>query len=282
MKNYKFLIVGHQRHGKDTFAEILHDHFGMSFKSSSQAASEIFIYDVLKEKYGYKTPEECFEDRINHRAEWYNLICDYNKDDRARLGREIAELTGCYVGMRDKREIDACIEQGIFDLIIWVDASERVGPESEESFNIDISIADIVIQNNRTTEEFLNKTLRLGKIIFGDKSKKALKVQDILKKVIDEDGDFDIYDLVDECVMGWPEITMGEEDEVAYPETLDLENWRIISIEDDKMVMCAGGDWQDPQMLTLVPENDQLKVINVEPGYENGLSYNEILEKILK
>lgn len=44
----KFLVIGHARHGKDTFAEILEEVFGLKFKSSSQAAVDIFIYDALK------------------------------------------------------------------------------------------------------------------------------------------------------------------------------------------------------------------------------------------
>lgn len=157
--------MSHARSGKDTMAEILRDKFGLEFTSSSQAAADIFIYDELKDKYGYQTPEECFEDRFNHRVEWYELIRDYNKNDKARLGKEIVELTGCYVGMRDRDEINECIKQGIFDLIIWVDASERVPPESSESFNIDKSIADIIIDNNGTPEEFEKRVLRLGKIL---------------------------------------------------------------------------------------------------------------------
>ena len=54
-------LVGHMRHGKDSMAEILQDEFGLRFKSSSEAAAEIFIYDVLSKKYGYETPFECFE-----------------------------------------------------------------------------------------------------------------------------------------------------------------------------------------------------------------------------
>ena len=165
-KNRKTLcLMSHARSGKDTMAEILRDKFGLEFTSSSQAAADIFIYDELKDKYGYQTPEECFEDRFNHRVEWYELIRDYNKNDKARLGKEIVELTGCYVGMRDRDEINECIKQGIFDLIIWVDASERVPPESFESFNIDKSIADIIIDNNGTPEEFEKRVLRLGKIL---------------------------------------------------------------------------------------------------------------------
>ena len=79
----KLLVCGHCRHGKDTLAELLNEHFGLKFKSSSLAAAEIFLYDALKDKYGYQTPEECFEDRMNHRPEWFEMICDFIKDDRA-------------------------------------------------------------------------------------------------------------------------------------------------------------------------------------------------------
>jgi len=160
----KLLILGSARHGKDTFAEILRDNFGLVFKSSSQAAADIFIYNELKDKYGYQTPEECFEDRMNHRSEWYNLICDYNKDDKAKLAKGILEQADCYVGMRDIDEIKECMNQGLFDLIVWVDASDRLPPESSDSFNIDISCADIIVENNGTLEEFTDKTMRLGNI----------------------------------------------------------------------------------------------------------------------
>lgn len=161
----KFLIIGNARHGKDSFAELLNEFFGFKFQSSSQAAAEIFIYDRLKDLYGYKTPEECFEDRVNHRSEWYDLICDYNKDDRAKLAKGILERTDCYVGMRDRAEITECLKQGLFKLVIWVDASERLPLESPDSFNIDKSCAHIIVENNGTYEEFRNKVKAIGEII---------------------------------------------------------------------------------------------------------------------
>lgn len=160
----KLLIIGHARHGKDSFAEILRDEFGLTFISSSQAAADIFIYDELKDKYGYKTSVECFEDRVNHRPEWYEMICDYNKDDKARLAKGILELADCYVGMRDRGEILECMKQGLFDLIVWIDASERLPLESADSFNIDKNCADIIIENNTDIESFKTKVMRLGKI----------------------------------------------------------------------------------------------------------------------
>lgn len=154
------------RHGKDSFAEILNEHFGLFFQSSSQAAANIFLYDSLKDKYGYKTPEECFEDRVNHRAEWKTMICDYNKNDRAKLAKEILKNSDCYVGMRDREEINECMRQGLFDIIVWIDASDRLPLEPADSFDIDKSCADIIIENNGTFEEFKEKVLRFGKILY--------------------------------------------------------------------------------------------------------------------
>jgi dephospho-CoA kinase len=162
--NKKLLIIGNMKHGKDTFAEILNEQFGLKYQSSSQASADIFLYDVLKDKYGYKTPEECFEDRVNHRAEWKQMICDYNKDDRAKLSKEILKNSDCYVGMRDRKEINECMKQGLFDIIVWVDASERLPLEPASSFDIDKTCADVIIENNGTFEEFKEKVLRFGKI----------------------------------------------------------------------------------------------------------------------
>jgi len=167
-KNLQICILGHARHGKDTFAEILEDKFDFKFKSSSMAASEIFIYDLLKTKYDYKSFEECFEDRVNHRAEWHDLICEYNKDNKARLASEILEDVDCYVGMRSDKEIDECVRQGLFDLIIWVDASERLPLEPRDSFKIDKSYVDVIVDNNGTLEQFTRRVLNLGKILYGN------------------------------------------------------------------------------------------------------------------
>ena len=162
----KLLILGNARHGKDTLAELLQEYYGLTFMSSSQAASDIFLYDLLKDKYGYKTSEECFNDRVNHREEWYTEICNYNKDDRARLALNILERVQCYVGMRDKQEFEECKKRNLFDLIIWVDASDRLPLEPSSSFNITKSDADIIIENNGTLSDLQDKAKRIGGIIF--------------------------------------------------------------------------------------------------------------------
>ena len=144
-KKYKLLVIGHMRHGKDTVAAMIQENTGMSFKSSSEMAAEIFIYDELKDKYGYTTFMECFEDRMNHRAEWHDLIKNYNTPDKAKLAKEILKHNDMYVGMRSQAEIDKCIEDNIFDLIVGVfDPNKPLEPK--DSFDIDLfTSSDIII-----------------------------------------------------------------------------------------------------------------------------------------
>lgn len=152
-RNKKMLIVGHARHGKDTVAAMIQELTGAKFKSSSIAAAEIFLYDKLKDKYGYKTFVDCFNDRVNHRAEWHEEIKNFNKHDKARLAKIIMEDNDIYVGMRDKDEINKCIEDKIFDVIIGV-FNPRLELEPSSSFNFEFKeVCDYIIQNRGTLEE---------------------------------------------------------------------------------------------------------------------------------
>lgn len=158
--NMKFLLIGYARSGKDTAAEYLRENFGITFSSSSMSACNIFLFDKLKDKYGYTSPTDCFNDRDNHREEWFNLIKDYNKDDRARLAKEILRTSNCYVGMRSRDEFNECIKQNIFDLIIWIDGEERVGKE-EVSCELNKYDADVIIDSNQGPDELYRHLDRL-------------------------------------------------------------------------------------------------------------------------
>jgi len=174
----KILILGDMRSGKDTLGELLNKHFGMTFKSSSEMAMELFIFDEIAEKFGYSTMEECFEDRVNHRTLWYKMICGYNKDDRARLAKDIVKEHDCYVGMRDLDEFNASKE--LFDVIIWVDASKRLGT-SENTNKIPVSEANIVLTNDGSFEDFKEKARVLGNMIFDEKADKSLFRRSVMR-----------------------------------------------------------------------------------------------------
>ena len=132
----KLLIIGHARHGKTTSANFLSNRFNLKFSDSSRAAAEIFLYDKLKDKYGYKDFEECYEDRVNHREEWFDEICRFNEKDPARLAKEIMKTADIYCGMRSGREILKCVEDKIFDHIIFI-YNPNLPHEETNSFDID-------------------------------------------------------------------------------------------------------------------------------------------------
>ena len=149
----KLLVIGHGRHGKDTVCEILRDIYEYSFESSSKFCSKLFIYNDLKDKYGYADEDQCYADRHNHRAEWYDAICDYNVPDAARLGREIFKAHDIYCGLRNKREFFAMQNTGVFDYVIWVDRSTHLPKEDITSMSLEQWMADYTIDNNGSLDE---------------------------------------------------------------------------------------------------------------------------------
>lgn len=106
-------------------------------------------------------------------------------------------------------------------------------------------------------------------------------VKDIVRKAILEDDDIEIYNLQN-VVINWPVVAEPDsDDEEPYMEALDLENWEIISISDDKMEMCAGGDWQDPLTFTLVRfDENTLVANNIHEGYADGMSQEDIVKAL--
>ena len=161
----KICIIGHARHGKDTIAEMINQMYGYKSESSSQAASRLFLYDALKGKYGYKTPEECFEDRVNHRAEWFDMICEYNQEYPGQLAADIMKSNDIYTGMRSDRELEACVRDGIFDLVIGIyDPYKALEPA--DSFDINIfTKSDIIIPNAGSLRDLENKVVLLKELL---------------------------------------------------------------------------------------------------------------------
>jgi hypothetical protein len=147
----KLLLIGYGRHGKDTVAEIIHEKYNLKFISSSLFAAENIVYPVLKSRYS--SVQECFDDRIHHRKEWYDLICDFNSEDPAKLARCIFEQYDMYVGMRSSKELQTVRNLGLVDFIIWVDASRRLPIEDVSSCTVSSTDADFIIDNNGTLEE---------------------------------------------------------------------------------------------------------------------------------
>jgi len=157
----KIIVTGMGRHGKDTVCEILEEFFDLDFISSSQYSAKL-LFSKLSPVYGYKTVDECFNDRHNHREEWFNFITEYNYGDMARLGKQILSEYSVYCGIRNVDELNAIKKEGIVDLIVWVDASKRLGTtEGTNSITVTEEDCDITITNNGSLQDLRDKINRV-------------------------------------------------------------------------------------------------------------------------
>lgn len=173
MTKPKILILGWARHGKDTVAEILRDRHGFKFESSSHFAGEKIVRPRLAELgIVYDSFEECYEDRVNHRAKWFDFIKDYNFEDPAALAKGILENGDIYVGMRSAYEFAEA--RKLFDHIWWVEASGRgLEPEPRDSMDIDREDGFTFIDNSGTLVDLHYKVWEAIQDIYAQQWAKA-------------------------------------------------------------------------------------------------------------
>lgn len=150
-KKVSIMIIGHKQHGKTSLADALAAK-GYTMVDSSIYAAEQFMFDQLKDKYGYATWQECHEDRGNHRPEWYVGIREYNNPDPTRMVKEILALGHGYAGLRHPEEFAAA--KHLFDHIIWVDACNRKPKEGADSMGLKPTDATYHLCNNGTKAQF--------------------------------------------------------------------------------------------------------------------------------
>jgi hypothetical protein len=167
MKNPKLMVIGHAQHGKDSVCTILRDKYGLSFVSSSFFVMERAVRPYLEKVYRitYDTADACYTDRVNHRDKWHNAIADFNKDDPARLGRELYAEYDVYCGIRSALEFNALKEEKAFDVAIWVDAGLRVEPEPFTSNKLTADYADYILNNNGDEIHLVDEVDRVMKFI---------------------------------------------------------------------------------------------------------------------
>lgn len=165
MSTLKLMVMGHGRHGKDTVSDLLAQVLELRWQSSSWFAAERLVFPRLRERYSYADALECYRDRHNHRVEWFTIIREYNQDDSARFSRDLFAEYDIYCGIRNRHELLAARDEGLYDLGIWVDASERHPSEDEGSCTVTSDLADIIIDNNSTLHRLQERVYRLAKAL---------------------------------------------------------------------------------------------------------------------
>lgn len=143
----RILIIGHAQHGKDTVAEMLRDHYGIRFASSSHFAINKAIWPMVQGRGPWASAEELYADRSNHREMLFHAIRAYNLIPGPSLAEQMfLEGYDCYVGMRSRDEFEKSMHS--FKAVVWVDASRRKPLESRASMELDRKDANFVVNNN--------------------------------------------------------------------------------------------------------------------------------------
>lgn len=163
LPDVRILILGHARHGKDTVAEALASEFGLNFTSSSLFVAENCIWEQWGKTQGYKSIEEMYEDRDNHRATWHRLIAEYNTPYKTRTATEMfASGHHMYVGMRAMNEFVSCMRINLFTHVLWVQRPDTPN-EPIDSFNIPQYVTTDIIINDSNIENLKNCAIKWGK-----------------------------------------------------------------------------------------------------------------------
>jgi len=155
----KIAICGPGRCGKDTAMQWLTENTILTDAGSTSEAAAPMIFERFGKTLGYKTVRECWEDRHNHRVRWANAIWEYNQPFGITLYEDMLKDSDILNGIRRAGELQALLERDMLDLIVWV---SRAVP-NDPSLEMDLDVADIVIPNYGTLDEFYGKLERLSK-----------------------------------------------------------------------------------------------------------------------
>lgn len=159
----KLYICGWKLSGKDHASEYLKKKLGITFESSSMFCIREVLFERLQAEFGFQTPEEAFEARrtMPGLRQWlFEAISDYNTPDPTALSEAIFSKYDLYTGIRSEVELKAAKKRWSDAFVIWIDAEGRVPPEDISSCTVTKELADIVIENKGSLEEFEDKLNR--------------------------------------------------------------------------------------------------------------------------
>ncbi len=145
-------FVGHGRSGKDTACELFRDRFGGRFAGGCSFT----VLPHIAADLG-KTPEQAFAERHLDRMFWYEWCNRYRAQDPARIIRESLAHSGVICGVRDRLELLTAMDEGLIDLVVWVERDVPPDP----TLKIHLADADIVVRNDASQDVYERRLARL-------------------------------------------------------------------------------------------------------------------------
>jgi hypothetical protein len=155
-------IVGYGRAGKDTASDWLKDHTTLRFNGGSSWHARHYMAKRLSADVGREvTPDEAYTTRHENRWKWYTYMNEYRQPDWTQLVRDCLADSDIVSGVRDREELLVSKQQGLLDLIVWVDRPVPVDP----TVTFSIEDADVIVRNWGGLQEFYSRLERLARCL---------------------------------------------------------------------------------------------------------------------
>lgn len=142
----RLAISGRGRSGKDEAAKWFNDNTSIRYSGFSTSMA---ITPHAAKHLGI-SEEEAFARRHEDRMLWFNLGNKLREHDQAFLARQTFEHGDIAVGIRDRDEMQAVLNEGLVDVAIWIDRDVPVDP----TLTYGKELCSIVVENHGTLEEF--------------------------------------------------------------------------------------------------------------------------------
>ena len=149
-------IVGYGRAGKDTCAEWLNANTVLRYAGGCSWVARHHMAKTLG-----LTPEEAFLRRHEDRRFWFEEFNRLREKYTTLLIRLCLEESDLVCGVRSGIELAAGRNEGLIDLVVWIDRDVPVDPTVEFS----VADADIVVRNDRTIDDFYLKLKHFAKAL---------------------------------------------------------------------------------------------------------------------